>query len=59
MNLFSDQDKESVYYAPDMSSYYGFLLYYMDNKGELYSIIVKDNAYYVVIHWLKKRKINL
>lgn len=58
-NLFADQDKESVYYAPDMSSYYGFFLYYMDSKGELYSIIVKDNGYYVVLHWLKKRKISI
>ncbi len=58
-NLFDETDKESIFYAPIMSPYYVFIGYYMDSRGELYSILVKENKYYVVLHWLKKKKISL
>lgn len=50
---------EEVYYAPMLSRHYNHIRYFIDDNGNIYSLLVKDNAYYVLLRWkkVKSRKI--
>lgn len=47
--------KKEVYYIPFLPPLYQTVGYWVDKKGEIYSIVVKDEKYFVVLKW-KKRK---
>lgn len=53
VDLSSSQEKEAIYYAPQISSLYQQSGYWVDKNGEIYSIIVKDQKYFVLIKWKK------
>ncbi len=53
VDLSSSTEKETVYYAPQISSLYQQAGYFVDKNGEIYSIIVKDQKYFVLIKWRK------
>lgn len=47
--------KEEVYYAPVISDHYMHVKYFVDDNGQIYSIIIKDNSYFVVLQWRKQK----
>jgi hypothetical protein len=53
IEISSAINKEEVYYAPVISEHYVYIKFYVDNNGQIYSIIVKDNSYFVVLRWKK------
>ncbi len=60
IDINSPSKNEEVYYAPilsDENANYGF---YVDDDGQIYSILVKDNNYFVILRWIKvqSRKIS-
>lgn len=55
----SEEDMTTVYYVPKLSSYYVHVGFFLDAKGELYSIIVQDNKYFNIVHWIKPQDISV
>jgi hypothetical protein len=53
LDIGSENRKEEVYYAPVISDNYVHIQYYVDDSGQIYSFIVKDNAYFVILKWRK------
>jgi hypothetical protein len=53
LDIGAESRKEEVYYAPVISDNYVHIQYYVDDTGQIYSIIVKDNAYFVILKWRK------
>ncbi|MEJ5283944.1 MAG: hypothetical protein ACP5Q5_02090 [Brevinematia bacterium] len=53
VDLSGSAEKEAIYYAPQISSLYQQSGYWVDKNGEIYSIIVKDQKYFVLIKWKK------
>lgn len=53
LDIVNDSRKEEVYYAPVISDNYVHIQFYVDDTGQIYSVIVKDNAYYVILKWRK------
>ncbi len=45
--------KEEVYYAPVISDNFLHLKFIVDETGQIYSVIVKDNRYFVLLKWRK------
>ncbi len=43
------------YYSSPLSQYLVSIGYYIDSKGEIYSILVKENKDYLLLHWIKKK----
>ena len=53
LDIANDSRKEEVYYAPVISDNYVHVQFYVDDTGQIYSVIVKDNAFYVILRWRK------
>lgn len=53
VDLSGSQEKEAIYYAPQISSLYQQSGYWIDKNGEIYSIIIKNQKYFVLIKWKK------
>lgn len=51
-DMFKNQ--HTYQYAPILSDYYANFGFYVAPDGELYSILVKNNKYYVILHWKKR-----
>ncbi|MCX7883227.1 MAG: hypothetical protein N2314_08410 [Brevinematales bacterium] len=56
-DMFKDQ--HSYQYAPVLSDYYGNFGFYVAPDGELYSILVKNNKQYLLLHWKKRSRTRL
>jgi len=57
LNLDQEKQKElerQNYYSAPLSQYLLNAGTYLANNGELYSIVVKENKFYLLIHWIKK-----
>ncbi len=53
LDLSGTSEKETVYYAPPVSSLYLLGGFFVDKNGEIYSTIIKDQKYFVIIKWRK------
>ncbi|MGC8765857.1 MAG: hypothetical protein ACP5QT_08260 [Brevinematia bacterium] len=53
LDLSGTSEKETVYYAPQLPSLYLNSGFFVDKNGEIYSTIVKDEKYFVIIRWKK------
>ena len=47
--------KEEIFYAPIISFPYVLIGYIIDENGEIYTAVVKDNEYFILLHWKKNR----
>ncbi|URA10178.1 NHL repeat-containing protein [Thermospira aquatica] len=53
-DMFKNQ--HTYQYAPVLSDYYANFGFYLDQNGELYSLVVKENKHYILLHWKKKNQ---
>lgn len=53
IDIGSPNLNEEVYYAPVLSEHYVHVGYFLDDHGEIYSIVVKDDGYFVLLRWRK------
>lgn len=53
INEEDENEREKFYYAPMLSNYYSDFGFFIDSDGEIYSIVVKEDQYYVLLHWMK------
>lgn len=53
IDISSPMNNEEVYYAPILSDNNANFGFYVDDYGQIYSILVKDNAYFVLVRWKK------
>lgn len=56
-DMFKDQ--HTYQYAPILSDYYANFGFYVAPDGELYSILVKNNKQYILLHWKKRSRTRL
>ncbi len=54
IDIGSSARKDEVYYAPPIPQHYLHVKYFVDDNGQIYSIIIKDNLYYLILQWKKK-----
>ncbi|OHD55958.1 MAG: hypothetical protein A2Y33_10880 [Spirochaetes bacterium GWF1_51_8] len=54
VELSDKLESAKVFYAPHVMDYCITMSYFIDIRGEIYSVIIKDNEYYVILHWIKK-----
>ncbi len=53
IDINSPKKNEEIYYAPVLSDNTANFGFYVDNDGNIYSIVVKDNSYYILLKWIK------
>jgi len=53
IDIASSLNSQEVYYAPIISDNYPNFGFYVDDYGEIYSMVVKDNSYFVLLKWKK------
>jgi len=54
-----NKNKEDTYYEPLLPRQYLQVGNFIDDSGQIYSIIIKDRTYYVVLRWKKVKSRNL
>ncbi len=53
-DMFKNQ--HTYQYAPVLSDHYANFGFYVDQNGELYSLLVKENRHYILLHWKKRNQ---
>ena len=53
VDISGDNLKKEVYYMPPLSSIYHTVGYWVDKNGNIYSIVVKGEKYFVILKWKK------
>jgi len=53
IDINSPTTNEEIYYAPVLSDNTANFGFNVDNDGNIYSIVVKDNSYYILLKWIK------
>lgn len=54
ITVSEDNISEEFHYAPDISQHYVVIKHFVDNRGNIYSIVIKENKYFVLLRWRKK-----
>jgi hypothetical protein len=53
LDLSDNPYSQSLFYAPHIMDYAMTMGYFIDIRGEIYSIVIKDGEYFVILHWIK------
>ncbi|NPV02363.1 MAG: hypothetical protein HPY53_13395 [Brevinematales bacterium] len=54
LDLSDNPYSQNLFYAPHIMDYAMTMGYFIDIRGEIYSIVIKDGEYFVILHWIKK-----
>jgi hypothetical protein len=57
INISDAQIREEFHYAPNIAEFYPSTRHFIDPSGDIYSILIKDNAHFVLIRWKKLKKL--
>ncbi|MGA2140917.1 MAG: hypothetical protein ABSG94_00705 [Brevinematales bacterium] len=53
IDINSQSTNEEIYYAPVLSDNTANFGFFVDNDGNIYSVVVKDNNYFILLRWIK------
>jgi hypothetical protein len=53
LDLTDTPASQSVFYSPHIMDYAITMGYFIDIRGEIYSAVIKDGEYFVILHWIK------
>ncbi len=59
ISIDGDKIKQESFYAPVMPGEWNHSGFYIDPKGDIYSIIIKDLQHYVLLRWRKRKSAQL
>ncbi len=59
VSFYGDKIKQESYFAPILPPEWNQNGFYIDPKGDIYSIIVKDMKHFVVLRWKKRKSAQL